>query len=646
MLFLHPEMGMVRIKFIKAAFLAVAMAASISNSLYSQENRNYQLDELVVSSSRVPIDLNRSARVVTILDSITIKASPAETVNDLLKYAVGVDVRQRGGMGVQTDISIRGGTADQIAILINGINVCDPQTGHFALDLPLDKNDIERIEILEGPAGRVYGTSSLVGAVNIITKKPKDTSAEVRLEGGSHGYLAGAARGAFVKGKVSNSLSAGYSRSDGYLRNSEGKLNSDYDAFKAYYQGGYNGSDADVMWLAGISDKSFGANTFYSTKYDDQYEHTLKTYMAVQAETKGWLHFKPSIYWMHSNDRFELFRDDESLVPFNYHRTNVYGLNLGSYFEWKLGKTAFGAEMRNEDVISTTLGDSLNTPKGIKGTDREYVLGKNRTNISFYLEHNVILKRLTFSGGVTAVKNTGTEMNFRLYPGADMSVRIGQDWKAYASWNKSLRMPTFTELYYSVGGHKADKYLKPEEMTAWEIGLKYSRPWLSAQACIYWHRGKNMIDWIRDTSLGDDAVWTSVNHTKINATGEEVSFTINMPALLERDFFLRTLYVGWSHIDQDKSAGENIQSQYSLEYLRNKVVAKADMNIANAVDLSLSWRWQQRVGNYTPYSLVDARVSWRWIFVNMENLLNHEYYDFGGVPQPKFWLRAGIEKKF
>lgn len=634
-------MNMVRKCFARIALVAVSMTVGV-NILYSQEFRNYQLEELVVSSSRVPIDLNRSARVVTVLDSIAIKASPAHTVNDLLKYAIGVDVRQRGGMGVQTDIGMRGGTSDQIAILINGINVCDPQTGHFALDLPMDKSDIERIEILEGPAGRIYGTSSLVGAINIITKKPVKSSADVRLEGGSHGSFSGTARGAIANGKYSNSISFGYGRSDGYLRNSNGKLNSDYDAFKAFYQGQYIDADADILWLAGISDKAFGANTFYSVKYDDQYEHTSKAYFAVQAETKGRIHFKPSVYWMHSRDRFELFRGDESKVPFNYHRTNVYGLNLGSYFNWKLGKTAFGAEMRNEDVLSTTLGDSLNTPKHIQGTDREYFLGKNRTNISFYLEHNVLLRRLTFSGGVTAVKNTGSEMSFRLYPGADMSVRIGENWKAYASWNTSLRMPTFTELYYSVGGHKADKYLKPEEMTAYEAGLKYSSSWLSAQACVYLHRGRNMIDWIRDSSLGNEAVWTSVNHTKINAVGEEISLMVDMPSLLGRNFFLKSLYLGWSHIDQDKNVGENIQSQYSLEYLRNKVVAKVDMNITGAVDVNLSWRWQQRAGNYVPYSLVDARIGWRQFFLNIENLLNHEYSDFGGVPQPKLWISAGV----
>lgn len=634
-------MNMVRKCFARIALVAISMTMGV-NILCSQESRNYQLEELVVSSSRVPIDLNRSARVVTVLDSIAIKASPAHTVNDLLKYAIGVDVRQRGGMGIQTDISMRGGTSDQVAILINGINVCDPQTGHFALDLPMDKSDIERIEILEGPAGRIYGTSSLVGAINIITKKPVKSSADVRLEGGSHGSFSGTARGAIANGKYSNSISFGYGRSDGYLRNSEGGLNSDFDAFKVFYQGRYDGSDADISWLAGLSDKAFGANTFYSVKYDDQYEHTSKAYFAVQAETKGRIHFKPSVYWMHSRDRFELLRGDESKVPFNYHRTNVYGLNLGSYFNWKLGNTAFGAEMRNEDVLSTTLGDSLNAPKHIQGTDREYSLGKNRTNISLYLEHNVLLRRLTFSGGVTAVKNTGSEMSFRLYPGADMSVRIGENWKAYASWNTSLRMPTFTELYYSVGGHKADKYLKPEEMTAYEAGLKYSRSWLSAQACVYMHRGRNMIDWIRDSSLGDEAVWTSVNHTRINAVGEEISFMVDMPSLLGRNFFLKSLYLGWSHIDQDKNAGENIQSQYSLEYLRNKVVAKADMNISGAVGVNLSWRWQQRAGNYVPYSVFDARIGWRQFFVNIENLLNHEYSDFGGVPQPKLWVSAGV----
>ena len=118
-----------------------------------------------------------------------------QSVNDLLKYAASVDVRQRGPIGAQTDVSIRGGNSEQITILLNGINICDPQTGHNVFDFPVDISEIERIEVLEGPAGRVYGTSSLLGAINIITSPRKETSASAHVEGGSYGYLSAGAWG-------------------------------------------------------------------------------------------------------------------------------------------------------------------------------------------------------------------------------------------------------------------------------------------------------------------------------------------------------------------------------------------------------------------------------------------------------------------
>ncbi len=123
--------------------------------------------------------------MVTVLDRADIAQAPVQSINDLLKYAVGVDVRQRGPIGAQTDISVRGGTSEQIIILLNGINICDPQTGHNAMDLPVDMSEIVRIEVLEGPAGRIYGTSSLVGAINIVTRPASTTSADVTVEGGS-----------------------------------------------------------------------------------------------------------------------------------------------------------------------------------------------------------------------------------------------------------------------------------------------------------------------------------------------------------------------------------------------------------------------------------------------------------------------------
>ena len=619
-----------------------------------QTDKEATLDDVEVTGSRAPLALGQAARMVTVLSREDIQAAPVQSINDLLKYAVGVDVRQRGPIGAQTDIGIRGSTSEQITILLNGINICDPQTGHNAFDFPCDIADIERIEILEGPAGRVYGTSSLVGAINIVTKDAGSKTADVRLEGGSFGYLSAAGR---ISGAVANSstseatssmtsLSASYTRSDGYSRSKAGALNSDYSGGKVFYQGGYAHENLRLRWNAGLSTKGFGSNTFYSAKFDEQFEKTVKLFTALQGElTAGQLHLRPNIYWNRSHDRFELIRGSEDKVPFNYHRTDVFGINLNSYFDWLLGRTAFGAEFRNEDIVSTNLGEPLSDPFS------HYKVGLNRSNLSFHLEHNILLKRFTLSAGFIAVKNTWNQMPFKVYPGIDVSYRIGDNWKIYASYNSSLRMPSFTELYYSVGGHKADKYLKPEELHAIEGGVKFNTTHFSAKASVFHHHARNMIDWVMDTRE-TEPVWESVNHTKVNTTGLEAS------AILHSSLF--TLHLAYCYLHQDKDTEDYLQSQYSLEYLRHKLTASLLLHLMKRLDLSVNYRFQDRMGSYTtvdgevknyhPYSVVDARLSWNAdtfsIYIETNNLTSKRYVDYGNVPQPGCWVMAGARYHF
>jgi len=450
---------------LSVATLQHATAHNVSNEALqissdsTVTNKHVMLEEVNVMGTRAPLTVSQQARMVTVLSREDIQAAPVQSVNDLLKYAVGVDVRQKGALGALTDVSIRGGNSEQITVLLNGINICDAQTGHNTFDFPVDISEIERIEILEGPVGRVYGTSSLLGAINIVTKTPPSSSLSARIESGSYGYLTAGARANIAKERWNNQLSASFTRSDGYLRNKANRLNSDYKTGKAFYQGNYNDKNVMIRWHAGMSVKDFGANTFYAAKYDDQFEHTFKTFTAMQAENKqGKLHIRPSIYWNRSMDRFELFRGAPQKYAYNYHRTDVCGVNLNAYFDWNFGRTAFGVELRNENIVSTNLGEKLDNPRHIYGTDRDYTNGINRTNLQFVLEHNIILSRFTLSAGVVAVKNSQANMNMRVYPGLDASYRIGNAWKIYASYNTSLRMPSFTELFYSVGGHKADKH--------------------------------------------------------------------------------------------------------------------------------------------------------------------------------------------
>ena len=272
-------------------------------------------------------------------------------------------------------------------------------------------------------------------------------------------------------------MSAGYSRSDGYSRSKAGSLNTDFSGGKAFYQGEYDDDDVNIHWHLGIADKGWGSSTFYASpkwQADDQYEHTTKLYTAIQARTKrGRLHFAPSIYWNQNRDRYEGYRGQAEKMKYNYNRTDVYGVNLSSYFDWAAGRTAFGAELRNEDLVSGNLGEPLSQTHHIKGTDRDYTLGINRTNISGYLEHNLLLRHFTLSAGFVAVKNTWSNMNMTVYPGIDISYRPGSDWRLHASYNTSLRMPSFTEMYYKVQGYSADPHLKPEEMQAVEVGINW-----------------------------------------------------------------------------------------------------------------------------------------------------------------------------
>lgn len=616
------------------------------------------LDGVDVKGSRAPLTNGQAARIVNVLDRKEIAAAPVQSVNDLLKYVAGVDVRQKGPAGALADVSVRGGTQEQITVLLNGINICDPQTGHNTFDFPVELCDIERIEVLEGAAGRVYGTSSMMGAINIVTRKSPKTSVDARVEGGSYGYLSAGARANMVSGHWNNQISGSYTRSDGYLRNKAGKLNTDLEGGKALYQGWYSDKSVDVSWHAGMTTKGFGSNTFYSVKSDDQFEKTTKWMTAIQAETKGGrFHFRPSVYWNRNEDRFEFYRGVEESVKFNYHRTDVVGINLNNYFDWTLGRTAFGAEFRNEDIVSTTLGEPLNNPKKIHGSDRQYTVGLNRSNISFFLEHNVLLRNFTLSAGLVAVKNTWNEMPFKVYPGIDASYRIGTNWKVYASFNTSLRMPSFTELYYSVGGHKADKYLKPEEMSSLEAGVKYASGGVSGALSLYHHHGKNMIDWIMDTSAGDDAVWQSVNHTKLNANGVEASLKLDFLTLLPRQSVLQAFNVAYNYINQDKDLEANLISQYALEYLRHKVVAGLLMQPVRDIHLGINYRFQQRTGTYkdlngelqkySPYSIFDVRLSWDKpmysVYVEANNVFDKTYVDYGNVPQPGIWVLAGVK---
>lgn len=631
------------------------------------------LGDVEVVGTRVPLMESQAARMVTVLQAADIATAAVHSINDLLEYAVGIDVRQRGEMGVQTDIAVRGGTFDQVTLLINGVNISSPHTGHLSADFPFSPDDIERIEVMEGPAARVFGTSAFTGVVNIVTKdatsdekvlsgitSPVNTT--LHLRGGAYGYGGGDIRlgmrhAAGKEGQMSHSLSGGYSRSDGATPNSF------YSNTHLFYNGRYDAPNITVQGQAGYSYKPYGANTFYGLASTDQWESNERFMASLRAETTaGGLHIAPQAYWNRWLDHYQWHRN-VSPGGENFHLVDVYGLGLNSWFETALGKTSFGIEMRSEAIWSTNLGKALEEDmyRDIVGHDatseRQYTKHDQRTNISAFLEHNIILDDWTFSLGVLANHNTGLDGKWRLYPGIDISYRPTDIVKLFASWNMALRMPTFTDLYYSGTNIEGSSNLMPEKTNDVSVGTRI-RPqgWdISAQA-FYSHKS-DMIDWVVYTDETVDETGTPTDpKTWIYRSG---NFTLDnwgielQTAFMPREkygesFPLRRISASYAWITEDMEHVRAVTlSKYAQEYLRHKVVVQADGRIWNRLNLSLSWRWQERTGTgNSPYALLDGRLSWDdkgWsAYIDCSNILDKEYYDYSIVRQPGRWIKGGV----
>lgn len=613
----------------------------------SLNHTEVKLDEVVVTGSRAPLTTLQSAKMVKVITRDEINRAAATTLNDVLKLAVGVDVRQRGGFGVQTDISINGGTFDQITLLLNGVCISNPQTGHNASDFPVSLSDIERIEVLEGAAARVMGTSAFNGAINIVTRRDAVSCAQAGVQAGSYGTVQGDASGTLVTGNVSNHVGGSYAQSDG------GTPHSDFHKGRLYYNGIWTTSHVDLTWQLGMSRQDYGANTFYSAKYDDQWEKTSHIAGAVSARIHGLpqqIEITPTAYWNRFYDHYQLIRGQAGAsAGENYHITDMYGGSLNAHATWALGKTAIGADIRRDRVLSTAYGNELDESewKDIHGSDRKYTREGKRLNTSFYMEHNIILGGFTLSAGVLANRNSGLDSKYRWYPGVDISYRPSDHWKLYLSWNKALRMPTYTDLYTANAVQQGDVNLSPECNDTYKTGVDYRQHGFSARISGFYSRGTNMIDWVYETE--ESTRYHATNIGKLDNMGVSFEASITPTAWMPHAWVTR-IDMGYARIHQRHETEQPIyRSLYALDYLRDKLTLSVDHRIWRLLSANWSLRWQHRMNGYSPYCKIDGKIQWEAthyrLFVQADNITAHRYYDLGGIRQPGLWVMAGISVK-
>ena len=622
-----------------------------SVSLLAQED-TLHIDEVVVTAERSPVKLANANRQISMISASRIRLMPVLTVHDLLAAVPGVDVRQRGPEGVQADVSVRGGTFDQVLVMVDGIKISDPQTGHHNFSLSLPLSSVTRMEVLKGGASRVLGPDAFSGAVNLITRLPDTSFVGTEAACGQYGSYNVGATGGLHAGKFRALADIRHNTSKGY------RENTDFGITQAFFRGQYRGVHSAVDVLAGYLDKEFGANGFYSPAFPDQYEKFRTGLGAVRFSTGKKVKYEQTVYWRRAWDEFRLFRDKADAPAWykkhNYHRTDVAGTEMKLTIPEKSGRTNLGLEVRQEGIRSTVLGDMTSDSLPVAGVEGVwYNRRKVRSVFSGYLEQQVVIRRFSASGGFL-LNHTGN-YNWKLYGGLDMGYRIGERLRAFAAINQSLRYPTFTDLYYQSPVNKGNPNLKPEEALTTEGGIRMPGKVVFISAGIYVRKGRDLIDWVRKA---DSLQWHTMNHTRLTTAGFELSALLDVQQLTGNPrSWLKQVRLSWSFADASKQSGDYL-SKYAMDYLRHQVILGVQHRLPGDIEVYWQFILHDRAGNYqkypsgeiisyNPYLLTNVRFDYTFhslnVFLNVSNLFNTFYVDIGNLPAPGIWITGGIK---
>jgi vitamin B12 transporter len=634
-------------KFMFVSFMILVSSGILAGNLPD----TLKLQEIEISGQHSPEIYSGLSRIVNIINRETIRKIPANDLQDILEYVTSLDIRQRGSHGVQADISMRGGSFEQVLILLNGVRINDPQTGHHSMNIPVSTHDIDRIEILEGPGSRVYGPNAFSGAINIITREPGDNNISGSLRGGEYGYLDLYGSAGFVTGPLENYISAGNKSSGGFTDNT------DFNSTNIFYRGVAPTIAGTFDLQAGYLEKKFGASNFYSSLYPDQYEEIRSSFTNLTYKSGKRVKYTQSAYWKRHHDRFELFRYEAApwYQGHNYHLTDIYGTNAFLNIPNAYGNFYLGSELRSEQIYSSVLGELLDVPKAVRNEDDVfYRYFRQREQINLTAGSSLIFDGFSAASGIL-ISKTGSS-RWGIYGGADLSLGISRHSNLFASWNQSLRIPTFTEMYYTGPVHQGNPFLEPEEGSTIETGMKFFPGSWQGHVVAFRREGRNIIDWVKKEG---ELMWESRNITRINTSGLEFELTWKRGD--GQTIPVSEFRMGYTFLDIT-SKSENYISAYVLDHLRHKIVTGLTVPLYSSAELVIMSVYQDRAGSYTnfgsgtevpydPFLLADVstnfRISKEFTFsLQVSNLFNTSYTDIGNVPVPGRWIKGGISFNF
>lgn len=583
---------------------------TISN--FSAQEKETQLQDVEIRGKFLRTPYQKLVENIEVITPLEIKNSPATSIDELLQQVAGLDVRRRGALGVQSDIGIRGSSFEQVMILVNGVRMNDSQTGHNSMNIPIDLENVDRIEIIKGPAAMRYGNNAYAGVINIITKPESNEKVKISAESGDFSTYNLGMKATFGNEKSANLFQINRGGSEGY------RYNTDYNISNIFYQNKLALKNGSINIQGGFSEKKFGANGFYaSPKATEQYEETQASVVSIGHEQQfGNFNLNSSVSWRRGQDMY-LYNRQKPEIYRNMHIGNNFGGEVNGSYKSNLGTTGLGVELRKEFLASNNLGN------------------RERFISQVFLMHQFSLlnDKLQIIPGISWA-NFSKEGNF-FYPGLDVGFDINENHKIYGNIAKVHRIPTFTDLYYLSKTEAGYADLKPENALSSEVGYRFLNRNTQVKLSGFLRNADNAIDWVKRP---ENTLWNARNVGKIKTKGFEIQADQKLSDFMK-------LSAGYTFIESDYANSESAASKYVADYLKHQFIGKIQVNFLKYFTNELSYRYQERL-NSESYNLLDNKLSFNknnfGVYILVNNLTNTQYSEAFGVPLPGRWFQANV----
>ena len=617
----------------KNLFLScLILLISISARASELEAPNYSLDleKIVVTASRIEQIYKHSTQNISIITRQDLESTAIDEITEVLDLLPSVDILEYGSSGSTRSVHTRGASSTQVLTLIDGRPVNTPRDGVTDFNqIPL--SNIERIEVLRGPASSIYGANAVGGVINIITKSGKEKmQTEVQNEFGSfstkHTYLT---HGHKIK-------DFDYMLSYDYLASHGHRDNADYLSNNVNTKFGYQfNKNNRIAISSGYYNSEVGSPGLISYQDLNDRQEIFKKYADITYSGKLIEGQDILLKFYHNFDRLE-FTETFDPIDKDTHQTKVYGLDgqISQIF-FDIFRTAIGASFQENRLNSSNSGKHTYNLKG-----------------AYFESETDIFNQGTLKFG--ARWDNYSNFGDRISPSISCNFWLLNAIKFHALAAKSFRAPTFNDLHWpreeyfwegiSVGGVEGNPNLGPENAVSYEAGFSsYLFNKFKTDITFFKTTFEDMIDWTVDDSWW----WKPQNLGSASMKGVELETEFVLKKHLKAN--LNYTYLEAKDENTKKWLIYRPRHLYKLRLVYSPT-SKLEMSL-NAIYKTKRFTNADNTDHLKHYAILNLNSSYKingsiQLFFEVKNIFDRNYQEERDYPMPGRAFYGGIKVNF